>query len=148
MLIRVDHHPAKHDHFVVTPVLRFFYKTIWLEARIQQQQPRHGQLDHAILKKGKHYARSLLTLVILAGLSGSAFAETITTTVNGMVCAFCATGIEKTFRKQPEVATVKVDLHKKLVTIRTKPGKTLSDAKIKEVVTYSGYTMGKIVRLK
>jgi hypothetical protein len=31
LLIRVDHHPAKNDHFVLTPVLRFFYKTIWLE---------------------------------------------------------------------------------------------------------------------
>jgi hypothetical protein len=30
-LIRIDHHPAKNDHFVVTPVIRFFYKTIWLE---------------------------------------------------------------------------------------------------------------------
>ena len=90
----------------------------------------------------------LLTLVILAGLSGSALAETIRTTVHGMVCAFCATGIEKTFRKQPEVATVKVDLQTKLVTITTKPGTTLSDAKIKEVVTYSGYTMGDIVRKK
>jgi len=92
--------------------------------------------------------RNLLILVILVGLSGSAFAETISTTVNGMVCAFCATGIEKTFRKQPEVATIKVDLPKKLVTITTKPGKTLTDAKIKEVVTFSGYTMGKIVRKK
>jgi copper chaperone CopZ len=90
----------------------------------------------------------LLILIILAGLLGSALAETITTTVNGMVCAFCATGIEKTFRKQPEVETVKVDLPKKQVTITTKPGKTLSDAKIKEVVTYSGYTMGNIVRKK
>ena len=90
----------------------------------------------------------LLIFVILASLSASAFAETITTTVNGMVCAFCATGIEKTFRKQPEVATIKVDLPKKLVTITTKPGKTLTDAKIKEVVTFSGYTMGKIVRKK
>ncbi|MEY2544656.1 MAG: copper chaperone [Verrucomicrobiota bacterium] len=90
----------------------------------------------------------LLILVILAGLSGSALAETITTTVNGMVCAFCATGIEKTFRKQPEVATVKVDLAKKQVTITTKSGTTLSDSKIKEVVTYSGYTMGDIVRKK
>ena len=88
----------------------------------------------------------LLALAALLALSSSTFAETITTTVNGMVCAFCATGIEKTFRKQPEVATVHVDLPKKLVTITTKPGKTLSDAKIKEVVTYSGYTMGKIVR--
>jgi hypothetical protein len=32
LLIRVDHHPAKPDAFVVTPVIRFFYKTIWLEA--------------------------------------------------------------------------------------------------------------------
>ena len=32
LLIRVDHHPAKNDHFVVTPVIRLFYKTIWLEA--------------------------------------------------------------------------------------------------------------------
>jgi hypothetical protein len=31
LLIRMDHHPAKEDHFVVTPVVRFFYKTIWLE---------------------------------------------------------------------------------------------------------------------
>jgi copper chaperone CopZ len=90
----------------------------------------------------------LLTVIIIAGSLSSAFAETITTTVNGMVCAFCATGIEKTFRKQPEVATVKVDLPQKRVTITTRPGKTLSDAKVKEVVTYSGYTMGKIVREK
>ena len=90
----------------------------------------------------------LLAVIILAGLSGPALAETITTTVNGMVCAFCATGIEKTFRKQPEVSTVKVDLPKKRVIITTKPGKTLSDAKVKEVVTYSGYTMGEIIRGK
>jgi copper chaperone CopZ len=88
----------------------------------------------------------LLTLAITSVLTAVLSAETIHTTVNGMVCAFCATGIEKTFRKQPEVDSVKVDLAKKLVTIKTKPGKTLSDAKVKEVVTYSGYTMGKIVR--
>ena len=92
--------------------------------------------------------KTMLTFIILVGLAGSAWAETITTTVHGMVCAFCATGIEKTFQKQSEVKTVKVDLRKKLVTITTKPGKTLSDATIREVVTYSGYTMGKIVREK
>jgi mercuric ion binding protein len=92
--------------------------------------------------------RILLTLVILTTLANVAWAETITTTVHGMVCAFCATGIEKTFRKQPEVATVKVDLPRKRVVITTKQGKTLSDAKVKEVVTYSGYKMGEIVRTK
>lgn len=90
--------------------------------------------------------RRVLTVAALITLAGSVCAETITTTVNGMVCAFCATGIEKTFRKQPEVASVKVDLPKKRVVIKTKPGQTVSDAKIKEVVTYSGYTMGKIQR--
>jgi len=90
----------------------------------------------------------LLTLVALTILSGSALGETINTTVNGMVCAFCATGIEKTFRKQPEVATVHVDLPKKTVTITTKSGRTLTDAKVKEIVTYSGYSMGKIIREK
>ena len=90
----------------------------------------------------------LITLIIAFGLTTIISAETIHTSVNGMVCAFCATGIEKTFRKQPEVESVKVDLPSKQVTIKTKPGKTLSDAKIKEVVTYSGYTMGKIVREK
>jgi mercuric ion binding protein len=89
-----------------------------------------------------------LAFVIALTLATLVSAETITTTVNGMVCAFCATGIEKTFRKQPEVATIKVDLPRKVVTITTKPGKTLTDAKIKEVITYSGYTMGRIVREK
>lgn len=32
LVLRFDHHPAKEGHFVVTPMLRFFYKTIWLEA--------------------------------------------------------------------------------------------------------------------
>ena len=90
--------------------------------------------------------RHLLIIIIFFVLSAAVSAETIRTTVNGMVCAFCATGIEKTFRKQSEVESVKVDLKEKLVTIKTKPGETLTDAKVKEIVTYSGYTMGKISR--
>ena len=90
----------------------------------------------------------LLTIMLVFALTAAVSAETIRTTVNGMVCAFCATGIEKTFRNQSEVESVKVDLKEKLVTIKTKPGETLTDAKVKEIVTYSGYTMGKIVREK
>jgi copper chaperone CopZ len=90
----------------------------------------------------------LLAFVIAITFSAVLSAETIRTTVNGMVCAFCATGIEKTLRRQLEVESVKVDLPTKSVTIRTRPGKTLSNAKIKQIVTYSGYTMGNIVREK
>lgn len=32
MMIQVDHHPMKDDTFVVTPLVRFFYKTTLMEA--------------------------------------------------------------------------------------------------------------------
>jgi len=38
IMLRVDHHPAKHDHFVATPLLRFFYKTYWLELGYSSDQ--------------------------------------------------------------------------------------------------------------
>ena len=59
----------------------------------------------------------LLTLAITLGLTAAVSADTIRATVNGMVCGFCATGIEKTFKAQPEVKTVNVDLESKLVTV-------------------------------
>ena len=38
IMFRVDHHPAKHDHFVATPLMRFFYKTYWLEIGYSSDQ--------------------------------------------------------------------------------------------------------------
>ena len=90
--------------------------------------------------------RVLLTLTVLVTLSAPALAETVKVTVNGMVCAFCATSIEKTFKKEKQVESVKIDLPKKLVTIQTKRGTTISDAKIHEVINYAGYTHTSIVR--
>src|SRR6267143_927844 len=43
--------------------------------------------------------KKLITLIIAFGLTTIVSAETIHTTVNGMVCAFCATGMEKSFGK-------------------------------------------------
>ena len=48
----------------------------------------------------------LLTIIIISVLTAAVSADTIRATVNGMVCGFCATGIEKTFRAQPEVKAV------------------------------------------
>ena len=31
IMFQVDHHPAKHDHFVATPLIRVFYKTYLFE---------------------------------------------------------------------------------------------------------------------
>ena len=71
----------------------------------------------------------LLTIIVIFGLTAAVSADTIKATVNGMVCGFCATGIEKTFKAQPEVKTVDVDLENKLVTIQTKQGQTLDGLK-------------------
>jgi mercuric ion binding protein len=90
----------------------------------------------------------LLILTITFGLTAAVSAETINATVNGMVCAFCATGIEKTFKAQPEVKSVNVDLDHKRVTIASKDGRTLDDNRIKQLLKNSGYSVVSIERAK
>jgi cation transport ATPase len=91
---------------------------------------------------------TLLVITIALAFGGVAAADTIKTSVNGMVCAFCATGIEKTFKAQPEVKTVTVDLQKKLVTIQTKEGQTIDDGKLKKLFGNTGYSVVAIAREK
>ena len=90
----------------------------------------------------------LLTLTITFALAAAVSADTIRATVNGMVCGFCATGIEKTFKAQREVKSVDVDLKNKFVTIDTKQGQTLDDAKITQLLKNSGYSVVSINRAK
>jgi copper chaperone CopZ len=89
----------------------------------------------------------ILTLIsTLLLFSSAARAETILASVNGMVCAFCATGIEKTLEKQPAVEKVEMDLEKQLVTVSTKEGGTLDDATITRLIEGAGYTVTGIQR--
>jgi copper chaperone CopZ len=92
--------------------------------------------------------RYYLTIIISLSLSVTACADTIKATVNGMVCGFCATGIEKTFRAQPEVKTVVIDLQKRLVTVATKDGQTIDDAKLRKLIGNAGYSVVSIDRSK
>ena len=90
----------------------------------------------------------LFILTITFALTAAGSAETIRATVNGMVCGFCATAIEKTFKRQAEVKSVNVDLKNRLVTIDTKQGQTLEDAKVGQLLKNSGYSVVKIDRAK
>jgi copper chaperone CopZ len=92
--------------------------------------------------------RYYLTIIISLSLSAAACADTIKATVNGMVCGFCATGIEKTFKAQPEVQAVAVDLQRKLVTVATKQGQTIDDAKLRKLIGNAGYSVVSIDRSK
>lgn len=92
--------------------------------------------------------RFIATVIIATSLAGPSFAETIHVGVNGLVCAFCVKGIEKSFGKIDAVETVSVDLDKKLVTVVTKKDQTVNDATIKETITTAGYNVTTIHRME
>jgi copper chaperone CopZ len=89
--------------------------------------------------------RIILALAFIL-VAASAQAETIVANVNGMVCAMCVTGIEKSFRKVPAVDAVKVDLETKQVTVRTKNGQSLDDAMVTKTIVNAGYAVTGISR--
>jgi copper chaperone CopZ len=88
----------------------------------------------------------VIMTVLFVLVSATAQAETIKVTVNGLVCSFCATGIEKTFRKQEAVEEVKVDLDQKLVLIQTKEQSVLDDETVTKLVKDAGYSVTDIKR--
>ncbi len=79
-------------------------------------------------------------------LGAIAQAATISVTVNGMVCAMCAQGIQKKFKKLQEVQNIKVDLDTKIVTIQTKKESTIDDQVITKIITEAGYIVKGIER--
>jgi len=82
----------------------------------------------------------------IALLTGIANAGTIEMKVYGLVCGFCAQGIEKTLRKNPATADVLVSLENKLVAISTREGQDISDADLTKALTDSGYDVKGITR--
>lgn len=76
----------------------------------------------------------------------SAHAGTIEMTVNGLVCGFCAQGIEKTLRKNPATADVLVSLENRLVAITTKEGTDIPDTELQKALTNAGYDVKAIQR--
>lgn len=70
-------------------------------------------------------------------------ADVAKVTVNGMVCAFCAQGIEKTISKMPQTKAVYVNLEKRIVAVEPKDGQKLDMAKIKAGIVDAGYDVVK-----
>ena len=68
----------------------------------------------------------------------------IRATVNGMVCAFCAQGIEKRISSMQATKAVYVDLKKKTVAIEAKEGETLDGKAITAEITDAGYDVVKL----
>ena len=77
---------------------------------------------------------------------GNAAATTIELTVNGLVCGFCAQGIEKTLRKNPATSDVFVSLENRLVAVTTKPSTDIADDVLRKALQDAGYDVKAIVR--
>jgi periplasmic mercuric ion binding protein len=69
----------------------------------------------------------------------AAGAGTVKFSVNGMVCAFCAQGIEKRLVKMPETGPLYINLAQRLVAVQPKPGQAIDIAKVKAEITEAGF---------
>lgn len=87
----------------------------------------------------KHYAH-ILVAAALASTAAMAHATTsVKATVNGMVCAFCAQGIEKRLSALPAARTVFVDLKQRVVLVEAREGQSLNLKAITDEITDAGY---------
>ncbi|MBU8974779.1 heavy-metal-associated domain-containing protein [Lysobacter sp. MMG2] len=87
----------------------------------------------------------LLAAVLLAAAS-LASATTVEMDVNGLVCAFCAQGIEKSLKTFPATEGVFVSLEHRIVAVHLKDGTDIDDAALRKAITDSGYTVVAIRR--
>lgn len=81
-----------------------------------------------------------------APAAAEAASETVVAKVNGMVCDFCAQAVTKVFKREDAVESVNVDLDNGAITIAMKPGQSLDDARVAELVKKSGYALVAIER--
>jgi mercuric ion binding protein len=65
-------------------------------------------------------------------------------TVNGMVCSFCAQGIEKKMKALNETKGVYVELKNHLVVVEAKEGSNISQEVIKKIIKDAGYEVKSI----
>jgi len=90
--------------------------------------------------------KTILRVAFLALLSATAAADTVEMKVYGLVCGFCAQGIEKTLRRNPATEDVVVSLENKLVAVAMRPGQDIPDADLAKALTDAGYDVKGIAR--
>lgn len=89
--------------------------------------------------------RKIILAIALMMAPLGASAQAINVSVNGLVCAFCAKAIEKTFAKEG-VKNVDVNLEERYVKFTLPEGKELSDEQITQTIEDAGYNVVGIER--
>ena len=83
-------------------------------------------------------------LIITLLFSFNSYALTQKIEVLGMVCAFCAQGIEKSFVSVEHVKDIFVSLENYFIAIESKDGKSIDEKQIRNIITDAGYDVQKI----
>ena len=68
--------------------------------------------------------------------------------VDGMVCNLCVQSIKNRMMKNKEVQNVEILLEQKQVVVTMHPGQDLSQEKIKESISDTGYTPEELKRIE
>ena len=71
----------------------------------------------------------------------------VTLKVDGMVCPFCAYGLEKRLRELPALDETLIQVSDGLVQIRVKQGEQLTDEAVEDAVKRAGFTLREIHRI-
>ena len=85
---------------------------------------------------------SIVSLSLFSTLAAAT--QTIKANVNGMVCAFCAQGIEKKMRSLSQTKDVYVNLKQRIVAVELKDGQSLSFDTVKDLIKDAGYEVTSI----
>jgi copper chaperone CopZ len=91
-----------------------------------------------------HPARLLIAALLCSTASFASATTSVKASVNGMVCAFCAQGIEKRLSKLPATKSVYVDLKQKIVAVEAREGQTLDAKTITAEIVDAGYDVTKL----
>jgi mercuric ion binding protein len=96
----------------------------------------------------KNFNTLLASVTLAAAVATPAFAapKTIQIGLDGLVCAFCAQGVEKKMKSQAATDKVFVSLEKKVAVVSLKDGQDIPDATIKAEITDAGYVVKSIAR--
>jgi copper chaperone CopZ len=88
--------------------------------------------------------KAIITLALAAAALPSLAAESVKATVNGMVCALCAQGIEKRLSELPATKAVFVDLKQRIVAVEAKDGQKIDGKVITAEIADAGYEVVKL----
>ncbi|CAN1530705.1 CopZ Copper chaperone [Methylophilaceae bacterium] len=89
--------------------------------------------------------KKLFVIAVLAIFTNTAFAATsIHAEVKGMVCAFCAKGINKKLRELDASQDVWVDLKNRMVVVELKDQKTISLEAFTKLIKDAGYDVASV----